>query len=147
MPQRAFVAVLTASAVVVLVAGHAGLTASSASRPVASALTAASQLSGVTFGRSGNMTYGVTNDPLAEATVIMEAQRPLGGSQVIPPGGSQLPPSATQTPPGTIQTLPGAPPTTFGGPPPLVSPPATPSAPMTQPSLPLFNGAPNHGRL
>jgi len=83
----------------------------------------------------------------AGSQLTAQVQRPLGGSQVIPPGGSQLPPSATQTPPGTIQTLPGAPPTTFGGPPPLVSPPATPSAPMTQPSLPLFNGAPNHGRL
>jgi len=117
MPQRTFVAVLTACVVVVLVAGCAGPTASSASRPVASTLTA-------------------------------QAQRPLGGSQVIPPGGSQLPPGATQTPPGAIQTLPGAPPTTFGIPSPPVSSPATPSAPGIQPSLPLLpNGAPNRGRI
>ena len=117
MPQRTFVTVLTACAIVVLVAGCAGPAASSTSRPVASTLTA-------------------------------QVQRPLGGSQVIPPGGSQLPPSATQTPPGSIQTLPGARPTTFGIPSPPVSPPATPSAPVIQPSLPVLpNGAPNQRRM
>jgi len=82
----------------------------------------------------------------AGSQLTAQVQRPLGGSQVIPPGGSQLPPGATQTPPGTIQTLPGAP-TTFGASPPPVSPPTTPSAPVTQPPLPLLNGAPNRGRI
>jgi len=76
----------------------------------------------------------------AGSQLTAQVQRPLGGSQVIPPGGSQLPPGATQTPPGTIQTLPGAP-TTFGASPPPVSPPTTPSAPVTQPPLPLLNAA------
>jgi len=154
MPLRTFVTVVTAWVVAMLVASGAGPNASSASRPGASALHVASAPTGNgagTLGRSGNTPNGVAGDPLAEVKVMREfmaqAQRPLGGSQVIPPGGSQLPPGATQTPPGTVQTLPGAPPSTFGAPPPPVSPPATPSAPMTQPSLPPLNGAPNRGRL
>ena len=154
MPQRTFVTVVTAWVVGVLVANGAGPNASSASHRVGSALDVASALSGNgagTFGRSGSTPNGVAGGPLAEGKAMREfiaqVQRPLGGSQVIPPGGSQLPPGATQTPPGTIQTLPGAPPSTFGAPPPPVSPPATPSAPMTQPSLPLLNGAPNRGRI
>jgi hypothetical protein len=154
MPLRAFVTGVTAWVVAVLVASGAGPSPGSASRPVGSALDVASALTGNgagAFGRSGNTPNGVAGDPLAEVKIMREfmaqAQRPLGGSQVIPPGGSQLPPGATQTPPGTIQTLPGAPPSTIGAPPPPISPPAAPSAPMTQPSLPLLNGAPNRGRI
>src|SRR6266478_4330170 len=83
----------------------------------------------------------------AGSQLTAQVQRPLGGSQVIPPGGSQLPPGATQTPPGTIQTLPGTPPTTFGTPSPSVSPPAAPSAPVLQRPVPLINGAPTRGRM